>query len=146
MFVAVPSLANGIKTESEDINGSTDYFIKCPQCQKGYQTFQALKEHMESSHPDLPVIENGTTTTTTNKILTPTTAATSPPPTFTSNNIGGPLGCSQCTASFTSKDQLEKHELLHSPNAQAVRYHPLYNAALLLSSSFFFSLFQLILK
>lgn len=118
-MVTVPSLANGIKIENEDVNGSSDYYIKCPQCQKGYQTFQGLKEHMESSHPDLAVVENGTTTTTTSQVLTPTTV--SPPPSaLTTNNTGGPLGCSQCAASFTSKDQLEKHELLHSPNAQAV--------------------------
>lgn len=118
MLIAVPSLANGVKTEGEDANGSSDYFIKCPQCQKGYQTFQGLKEHMESAHPDLAVLENGST-------AVPVVSNTvSPPPALTGS--GGPFGCSQCTASFTSKDQLEKHELLHSPNAQAVRIFFIY--------------------
>ncbi|KAJ8980222.1 hypothetical protein NQ317_010219 [Molorchus minor] len=83
------SLTNGAIKE-EDLNVSTEYFIKCPQCQKGCQTFQSLKEHMES--------------------------AVSPTPTLT--GAGGAFGCSQCTTSFSTKDQLEKHELLHSPNAQ----------------------------
>lgn len=33
---------------------------------------------------------------------------------------GGLLPCLQCNAVFSSRDLLEKHELLHSPNAQVV--------------------------
>lgn len=44
--------------------------------------------------------------------------AVSPTPSL--SGTGGPFVCSQCTSSFPSKDQLEKHELLHSPNAQVV--------------------------
>lgn len=62
-----------------------DYFIKCPQCGGGYPGFQALKEHVESSHPG-----------------------------------NGSLACLQCALTFPTRDLLEKHELLHSPNAQVV--------------------------
>lgn len=48
----------------------------------------------------------------------PALGASSPSPNLV--GPGGPFGCSQCTTSFATKDQLEKHELLHSPNAQVV--------------------------
>ncbi|XP_023309886.1 zinc finger E-box-binding homeobox protein zag-1 [Anoplophora glabripennis] len=102
-----PSLTNGTIKE-EDYSAAPEYFIKCPQCQKGCQTFQALKEHMDAFHAELSAnSENGNLSIPNAASPTPTLAGT-----------GGPFGCSQCTASFSSKDQLEKHELLHSPNAQ----------------------------
>lgn len=112
---SVPSIVNGLSTESEDLNTSQDYLIKCPQCQKGCQTFQSLKEHMGACHQtDLGAApENGTVI----GLSTPPGAAISPAPLGT----GGPFACSQCATSFPNKDQLEKHELLHSPNAQVVR-------------------------
>lgn len=115
IFVTVSPLTNGLSKESDDLNTSTapttnnDYYIKCPQCQKGCQTFHSLKEHMETSHADLTTtIPQDNTTTTPNVTVSPTP--------------GGPFGCSQCTTSFATKDQLEKHELLHSPNAQVVSH------------------------
>ncbi|XP_023012553.2 zinc finger protein 1 isoform X2 [Leptinotarsa decemlineata] len=99
-------LTNGVIKE-EDLASTPEYFIKCPQCQKGCQTFQALKEHMESSHGELSMGLDASL---------PIASAVSPTPTLA--GTGGPFGCSQCTTSFSSKDQLEKHELLHSPNAQ----------------------------
>ncbi|XP_044262062.1 zinc finger protein 1 isoform X2 [Tribolium madens] len=117
----VSPLTNGVSKEGDDLNTTTtsngDYYIKCPQCQKGCQTFHALKEHMETSHAELTATtpENGlltTTPTTTTTTSTPN-AAVSP-----TSGPGGPFGCSQCTTSFATKDQLDKHELLHSPNAQ----------------------------
>ncbi|XP_049820641.1 zinc finger protein 1 isoform X3 [Aethina tumida] len=98
----VPPIPNDAK--EEDFSPASDYFIKCPQCQKGYQTFQALKEHMKSAHSETAT-ENGAIP-----------GAVSPTPSL--SGTGGPFACSQCTSSFPSKDQLEKHELLHSPNAQ----------------------------
>ncbi|XP_063230752.1 zinc finger protein 1 isoform X2 [Bacillus rossius redtenbacheri] len=87
--------------------GPDDFFIKCPQCQKGYPGFQALKEHLETSHhhqapgdaapPPLP----------------PPPGSPSPQPT-----PGGGHSCPQCGSSFLSKELLEKHEAMHSPNAQ----------------------------
>jgi uncharacterized Zn-finger protein len=105
----VSPLTNGVSKEGDDLN-STEYYIKCPQCQKGCQTFQALKEHMEAAHADLATApESG-------PLPTSTPSAVSPTPSLV--GAGGPFGCSQCTTSFATKDQLEKHELLHSPNAQ----------------------------
>lgn len=113
MNVSVPPLNNSVLKESDELNTTTnDYFIKCPQCQKGCQTFQALKEHMESNHQDLAVTEHGP--------LSISSAVSPTPPTTV---VGGPFGCTQCTTSFSSKDQLEKHELLHSPNANVVSVH-----------------------
>ncbi|XP_018328543.1 zinc finger protein 1 isoform X2 [Agrilus planipennis] len=104
----VPLLANGVPNE-EDVRPGTDCFIKCPQCQKSCQTFQSLKEHMEVAHADGNIaLENG---------VGLSLPSASPTPSLTPGN-GGPYGCSQCTTSFGTKDQLEKHELLHSPNAQ----------------------------
>jgi zinc finger homeobox protein 1/2 len=88
-----------------------DYFIKCPQCHKGYPGFQALKEHVESSHPPTPHVGGGD-----DGVSQPTSPVGSPAP----NTPGGAYACSQCNTSFLHKDQLEKHELLHSPNAQVV--------------------------
>lgn len=113
LCVTVLSLSNGIgaKEGEEAYSTNSEYFIKCPQCQKGYQTFQALKEHMETSHSTAdvnnPATENGA--------ISSVPSASSPSP-----SVVGPYSCSQCTTSFATKDQLEKHELLHSPNAQVV--------------------------
>lgn len=113
-FIAVLSLSNGIAAKEggeEGYSSNSEYFIKCPQCQKGCQTFQALKEHLETSHSAVDAtaaitMENGTA------------SASSPSPSVG----GGSYNCSQCTTSFAAKDQLEKHELLHSPNSQVVSY------------------------
>ncbi|KAJ9585912.1 hypothetical protein L9F63_020446, partial [Diploptera punctata] len=91
--------------------GPGDCFIKCPHCQKGYPGFQALKEHVESSHP--PPQHLGADDTGASQ---PTSPVGSPAP---NNPVpGGGYACSQCNMRFMQKDQLEKHELLHSPNAQ----------------------------
>ncbi|XP_066248929.1 zinc finger E-box-binding homeobox protein zag-1 isoform X2 [Euwallacea similis] len=100
-----PSLTNGALKE-EELNTSPEFFIKCPQCQKGCQSFQALKEHMDIAHGDL-------TATSENSLSV--TSAVSPTPIGVS--AGGRYNCSQCNTSFSAKEQLEKHELLHSPNA-----------------------------
>lgn len=55
-------------------------------------------------------MENGTTP------VSSVASASSPSPSV----VGGGYSCSQCTTTFAAKDQLEKHELLHSPNAQVV--------------------------
>nr|CAD7423685.1 unnamed protein product [Timema monikensis] len=90
--------------------GPDDYFIKCPQCQKGYPGFQALKEHVEAAHP-VPDSQGGA----------PASPLGGPPSPGPVVGPGGSYACSQCSASFLNKDQLEKHELLHSPNAQVVK-------------------------
>ncbi|XP_056648503.1 zinc finger E-box-binding homeobox 2 isoform X1 [Diorhabda sublineata] len=101
-------LTNGTIKEEDLTPISPDYCIKCPQCQKGMQTFQALKEHVECCHMEISNVSEPISLTAP--------SAVSPTPTLV--GTGGPFGCSQCTTTFSSKDQLEKHELLHSPNAQ----------------------------
>ena len=92
-----------------------DYFIKCPQCHKGYPGFQALKDHVESSHPPPPHLGGD------DGVSQPTSPVGSPAPNTPAGAApGGIYACSQCSTSFLHKDQLEKHELLHSPNAQVV--------------------------
>ncbi|CAG9765006.1 unnamed protein product [Ceutorhynchus assimilis] len=104
-FVTAPSLTNGSLKE-EELNANADCFIKCPQCQKGCQSIQALKEHMDIAHQDLTAISENNFSVA---------SAVSPSPL---GSAGGRYGCSQCNSSFNTKEQLEKHELLHSPNAQ----------------------------
>jgi hypothetical protein len=102
---------------ADDVGGGgSDYFIKCPQCHKGYPGFQALKEHVESSHPSPPHLGSGD-----DGMSQPTSPVGSPAPNTPAVAApGGGYACSQCSTSFLHKDQLEKHELLHSPNAQVV--------------------------
>ena len=41
---------------------------------------------------------------------------------------GGSYGCLQCSASFSNRDLLEKHELMHSPSSNMVSlFHYIYN-------------------
>ncbi|KAK9880280.1 hypothetical protein WA026_010151 [Henosepilachna vigintioctopunctata] len=103
LFYSVSPLSNGIVKE-EGINA--DYFIKCSQCQKPCQSFLALKEHMETCHTEsAPSSEYGTASNTH-----------SPAPSLVGSVAS--FACSQCTSSFSTKEHLEKHELLHLPNAQ----------------------------
>lgn len=110
-FVSDPSLPNGT-TKEEDFAAMQEYSIKCPQCQKGCQTFQALKEHIEVSHSELSSLSSSDA----DSLCISSAISTTPP--LASN--GGQFGCLHCTTSFSSKELLEKHELLHSPNAQVV--------------------------
>nr|XP_022906694.1 zinc finger protein 1 isoform X2 [Onthophagus taurus] len=100
------STSNGIRDPEELPSPSnSDYFMKCPQCQKGFHTFEALKVHMETCPK-----ENGQISSSPNlsSVVIPSGGG----------SAGGSHPCSQCSASFINKDQLEKHELLHSPNGQ----------------------------
>ena len=110
---------------------AADYFIKCPQCHKGYPGFQALKDHVESSHPPPPHPGGD------DGVSQPTSPVGSPAPnTPAGAAAGGIYACSQCSTSFLHKDQLEKHELLHSPNAQVVSTFFLCNAVQGLSKKY----------
>lgn len=109
-YVLDPSLPNGT-TKEEDFSAIQEYSIKCPQCQKGCQTFQALKEHIEVSHSELSSLSSSDA----DSLCISNVISTTPP---LSN--GGQFGCLHCTTSFSSKELLDKHELLHSPNAQVV--------------------------
>ncbi|XP_050057789.1 zinc finger protein 1 isoform X2 [Aphis gossypii] len=66
----------------------------CPFCRESFD-LGSLKEHLDGGCRARP-----------------------PSPPSTTVAIAGQYGCLQCNAVFGSRDLLEKHELLHSPNAQ----------------------------
>jgi hypothetical protein len=68
----------------------------CPFCRESFD-LGSLKEHLDGGCRARP---------------------SSPPSTTVA--IAGQYGCLQCNAAFGNRDLLEKHELLHSPNAQVV--------------------------
>lgn len=68
----------------------------CPFCRESFD-LGSLKEHLDGGCRARP-----------------------PSPPSTTVAIAGQYGCLQCNAVFGSRDLLEKHELLHSPNAQVV--------------------------
>ncbi|KAL0271042.1 UNVERIFIED_CONTAM: hypothetical protein PYX00_008277 [Menopon gallinae] len=105
-FKRVPLSPAAVKALAEaDIN-SADYLIKCLHCQKAYPGLQALRDHIEAEHPR---------NLSPNEALSPVHGSYSPAPVPVH---GGLHQCAQCSVTFSTKDQLEKHELLHSPNAQ----------------------------
>ncbi|XP_059479784.1 zinc finger protein 1-like isoform X2 [Neocloeon triangulifer] len=90
--------------KSETSPASLDY-IRCSQCQKSFPGFAALKAHMQSAHDGA-----------TSGSPSPTPGLGSPldpPPT-----PGGAYACQQCNLAFAQREHLDKHELMHSPNAQ----------------------------
>uniref|UniRef100_A0A1A9W6L4 C2H2-type domain-containing protein n=1 Tax=Glossina brevipalpis TaxID=37001 RepID=A0A1A9W6L4_9MUSC len=62
---------------------------------------------MKNNNIDLQISSPGSTGGSDNNSATSTST----------NN--GPYQCMHCTALFQTRDQLEKHELMHSPNAQS---------------------------
>lgn len=90
MIVAVP-LPGGPQDRAspEAQQAPEDCYIKCSLCGQGLPSWQALREHVDASHP------------------------------------GGAFRCLQCTASFPSRDQLERHEQMHPAVQQVVSTSPL---------------------
>ena len=88
---------------------------RCPHCGRifrGQRSSLSLEEHISSIHA----------------VAVPTSKAhmASSPSSIRSSDavlspIEPPLVCSKCKASFTEKDHLEKHQLLHSSQAQVSR-------------------------
>lgn len=105
---SVPLSPAAVKALTEADITNPDYFIRCLHCQRAYPGLQALRDHIDSDH-----LGN----LSPNEALSPVQSSYSPVPV---PMLGGHHSCSQCSVSFSSKDQLEKHELLHSPNAQVV--------------------------
>ncbi|KAK6631629.1 hypothetical protein RUM44_006158 [Polyplax serrata] len=104
----IPLSPAAVKALTEADITNPDYFIRCLHCQRAYPGLQALRDHIDSDH-----LGN----LSPNEALSPVQSSYSPVPV---PMLGGHHSCSQCSVSFSSKDQLEKHELLHSPNAQVV--------------------------
>ncbi|KAF4518005.1 hypothetical protein B566_EDAN012751 [Ephemera danica] len=78
---------------------------RCPQCHKTVPGLAALKEHMALAHAS-PADEGSSPSPGLLEGAAPT-----PTP-------GGAHVCPHCSAAFSQREHLEKHELLHSPNAQ----------------------------
>lgn len=89
---------------------SLDY-IRCSQCQKSFPGFAAIKAHMQTAHDT-----NSGSPSPTPGLGSP--LGLDPPPT-----PGGAFACQQCNLAFALREHLEKHELVHSPNAQVVSTH-----------------------
>ncbi|XP_050544970.1 zinc finger protein 1 isoform X2 [Daktulosphaira vitifoliae] len=70
----------------------------CPFCRDPLDSMGSLKEHLDNGCRARP--------------------SSQPSPPASQTPIGGQYGCLQCNAAFGNRDLLEKHELLHSPNAQ----------------------------
>ena len=126
MFLTVPLSPAAVKAFAEADMGNQEYFIKCPQCQKAYPGIQALRDHVEADHPR---------TLSPNEALSPVQGSYSPAPVPVQ---GGLYPCAQCNVTFSTKDQLEKHELLHSPNAQVVSLNYIFKKIIFPEFLFFF--------
>lgn len=83
----------------------------CPFCREPLD-LGSLKEHLDGGCRARPPSSQ------------PSPPPPQPPPPSASMAITGTgqYGCLQCNAAFSNRDLLEKHELLHSPNAQVVSY------------------------
>lgn len=132
-----PSLLSGLKQNNENTHSS--FYINCPQCHQGFPGFQALKEHIDNVH----AIKEGDMyehrmsnaslvspplSSAHQHFHNPSGSSLSSTTSFSANvhddRCGStspcipdvPHACSQCSASFPTRDLLEKHELLHSQN------------------------------
>lgn len=130
---------SGVAAVADAVQDPEQYFIKCQHCHKGYPGFQALNEHVEREHPSAHPAGLGLGSAVLNGGGSPTQGSAASPPltptpsTASSNGIlaasavplplrtkGGGHACAQCNSAFSTRDQLEKHELVHSPNIQVV--------------------------
>lgn len=123
---------SGVAAVADAVQDPEQYFIKCQHCHKGYPGFQALNEHVDREHPAIrSALLNGAGSPPQGSAASPPLTPT--PSTASSNGIlaapavplplrtkGGGHACAQCNSAFSTRDQLEKHELVHSPNIQVV--------------------------
>lgn len=126
-----------------------EYFAKCWLCSKGFPSPAVLREHLHSVHNEsaaaiaaamaalqpLPPSSSSSTASSSGLLLPPSLATSGPTSsgsTTTSlhhqhqqqqnSKSGAPHSCIQCNATFVERDELERHELTHSPTAQVVNY------------------------
>ena len=103
-----------------------EYFAKCWLCSKGFPSSSVLRDHLQTVHnesaaaaaaamaalqPSVQATSNSTNTTTSSSSSNSSSSMTT-----THKHT-----CLQCNASFSERDELERHELTHSPTAQVVR-------------------------
>ncbi|RZF48456.1 hypothetical protein LSTR_LSTR007941 [Laodelphax striatellus] len=91
-----------------------DYFIKCPQCGAGYAGFQALKEHVESSHGGgaLSCLQC-TATFPTRDLLDKHELLHSP---------NAQVSCKVCNKTFANVYRLQRHMISHDESANLRKF------------------------
>lgn len=92
---AVPSLVSGLSGDNENI--LVDFFMRHPQ--------QQSLQHTPTSAHSPNSIKDEINDEKRGSSISP------------SISVDESYACSQCSASFLNRDQLEKHELMHSPNS-----------------------------
>lgn len=90
---------SGLTNDHE--NAPVDYFLKHQPPQQHQQQHTPNSTHSSNSIKDELDEKRG-------RSISP------------SISVDGSYACSQCSASFLNRDQLEKHELSHSPNSTVV--------------------------
>lgn len=96
---AVPSLASGLTSDNE--NSPVDYFMRHRTHCRPHQ-HQQQQQHTPNSTHSSSSIKDELNDEKRGRSISP------------SISVEG-YACSQCSASFPSRDQLEKHEMAHSP-------------------------------
>ena len=92
-----------------------EYFAKCWLCSKGFPSSSVLRDHLQTVHN-----ESAAATAAAMAVLQPMPTSTSSS-SSTSSLTPMKHTCLQCNATFAERDELERHELTHSPTAQVVR-------------------------
>lgn len=104
----VPSLASGLTSDNE--NSPVDYFMRHHNLsyQQQQHHHQQQQQHTPNSTQSSSSIKDELNDEKRGRSISP------------SISVDGSYACSQCSASFQSRDQLEKHEMGHSPNPPVV--------------------------
>lgn len=97
----VPSLASGLTGDNE--NSPVDYFMRHHNHSYQQQQHQQQQQHTPNSTQSSSSIKDEMNDEKRGRSISP------------SISVDGSYACSQCSASFQSRDQLEKHEMGHSP-------------------------------
>ena len=122
-----------------------EYFAKCWLCSKGFPSASVLRDHLQTVHhesaaataaamaalqpppppPAAAAAAVAAAAAAVNSSANAVATTSSLSPTSSSSVVGVVTGhkthtCLQCNASFSERDELERHELTHSPTAQVV--------------------------
>lgn len=100
--LTVPSLASGLTSDNE--NSPVEYFMRHhSHSYQQQQHHQQQQQHTPNSIRSSGSIKDELNDEKRGRSISP------------SISVDGSYACSQCSASFQSRDQLEKHEMAHSP-------------------------------
>lgn len=124
-----------------------EYFAKCWLCSKGFPSPAVLREHLQNVHHESAaaisaamaalqqqqpqqLVPSGVQNSIQPVTSVPVSTSTSSSSTSSSLSSSSsttihqlqrlPHACLQCSATFAERDELERHELTHSPTAQVV--------------------------